>query len=216
MNRNVITANELNLGLNGTSAVTVQNPGTLNVNYLYLANGTTYQFTPTDSVGNLSMGNGDVTTAETSSILHSASVYGSGATLNLGANMSLSSYTTDGLFIPGALSVGNGATLDMHGFTVNSPDVNLGSATILDRATITAANLYISGGGAFNFMPSDSTGYLSVSGSTVTTAATGNITGSVDLFSGSTLNLNANLNLSGNLWLYGFEQYDQLQWLLGE
>jgi hypothetical protein len=81
--------------------------------------------------------------------------------------------------------------------------------------TLTATNLEV-GNNTFNLLSTDSvTNYYlhnatstlnsSVSflhlenGSNATTSAAGNVTGGVEVFSGSTLNLGGNLNLSGNL-----------------
>jgi fibronectin-binding autotransporter adhesin len=104
--------------------------------------------------------------------------YGSGTsgTLNLGGNT---------LAITGSLFLGQGGT----------GVLNEGGGSF------TATNAYVQGGNTLSFGASDVVSYvqLSGSGSGATTAATGNITSSIDVYSGSTLTAGANLNLSDHL-----------------
>ena len=117
MNGNAVSANEVLLGYYGSSAVTVQNQGTLTANNLYLGNGTSYHFLSSDAVGILGVyGGSSATTATVGNITGTANVY-NGSTLNLGANLSLS----------GTLAVEDqGSVLNMNGYAVNANQVDLG------------------------------------------------------------------------------------------
>ena len=148
------------------------------------------------SVANLDMELGSVVnTVPGSSVTTSISVY-DGSTLNLGANLNTS----------GIITIGGGSTFNMNGYTVDPTQVLLGwtapyvPVIIENQGTIIAGGLYLGNQITYNLLPTDSVGYLAVSsGSDVSTAATSNVSGSVDLFNGASLTLVRNLNLSGYL-----------------
>jgi hypothetical protein len=155
------------------------------------------------------------TTTTVGNITSSANV-DSASTLNLGANLSLT----------GNLDVEDtGSAVHMNGNNISANQIFLGwndsHAVTLDRGatpgSLTTSNLYVYGS-TFNLLPTDAVTNFYVSngsttlnsgvavsflqlqsGSTGTTMATGNITGSVNVDSASTLNLGANLSLTGNL-----------------
>jgi hypothetical protein len=144
----------------------------------------------------------------------------SGSTLNLGANLSLS----------GSLDVENtGSVVHMNGNNISASSILLGwdsnQAVTLDRGTtpgsLTASNLYVADN-TLNLLPTDkvtnfflsnSTTTLNsgvavssltlVNGSSGTTTTTGNVTVSISVGGGGTLNLGANLNLTGNMDVEG-------------
>jgi len=228
MNGYSINAYQVFLGYyGGGNPVTIENQGTLTAGYLTIGGGTTYNLLASDSVSNFYVGggtstlnsnvsyleltSGSVTTTATGSVTGGADVYG--GTLNLGANLSLGNY--------GSLTVeGFSSTLNMNGHSVNAYQVDLGyyqgsGINLENRGTITATYLY-AGNTTFNLNATDSVtnfyltnaasmlnsgvSYVQLSNfSVATTTPTGSVTGSADVYSGSTLNLGANLNLSNNL-----------------
>jgi hypothetical protein len=130
-----------------------------------------------------------------------------GSTLNLGADMNLSSN-----FIADAQNL----TLNMNGHALSASGINLGynsgfAPSIANRGALTAATLLV-GNATFDLNATDSvTSFLLnkatstlhsnvssldlANGSVATTTASGSVTGSVDILTGSTLHLGANLNL---------------------
>jgi hypothetical protein len=144
----------------------------------------------------------------------------SGSTLNLGANLSLS----------GAMDVkGTGSVVNMNGNNISAGTIYLGwneqLVVTVNRGTTPgslSATSFLVYGQDLNLLASDqvtnfylndasttfnsgaSVSYLDLlGGSTATTTAAGNITGAVSVFSGSTLNLGANLSPSGSLDVEG-------------
>jgi hypothetical protein len=136
------------------------------------------------------------TTAAVGNITGNANIL-SGSTLNLGADLSLT----------GQLDVENvGSAVHMNGHNISAGTILLGQfgdqAVTLDRGTpagsLTATNLYIAQG-TLNLIAADAITNLNLDNqATVTTAATGNVTGAVNVTTGATLNLGANLN-AGNI-----------------
>jgi hypothetical protein len=96
-------------------------------------------------------------------------------------------------------------TLDLGGNTLSVTrgiTIDLGKGAIVDDGgSYTSASLEVRGANAYSFGPLDSVGSLEADdGSTVTTAATGNIQNNVTVYGGptpTTLNLGADLNVSG-------------------
>ncbi len=136
-----------------------------------------------------------------------------GSTLTLGANLS----------ITGTLAVeDSGSVLDMGGHSITANEVHLGyfdgvPVTLENRGALSVTNLYVGNGKTFNLIAADSVTnffvdkgvtttlnsgvtYLQVAGgSSATTTAAGSISGAVSVYSGSTLTLGTNLNISGLL-----------------
>ncbi len=228
MNGHTLNAAELFLGWSGSSAVTLQNPGNIDVGSLYVGNGQTFNINASDtvtsfslsggsstlnnSVGTLNLYNGaTATTTATGSVTTNAGVF-SGSTLNLGANMNLA----------GSLGVeDSGSVLNMNGHTLNAAELFLGwsgssAVTLQNPGNIDVGSLYVGNGQTFNINASDTVTSFSLSGgsstlnnsvgtlnlyngATATTTATGSVTTNAGVFSGSTLNLGANMNLAGSL-----------------
>ena len=139
----------------------------------------------------------------------------SGSALNLGANLSLS----------GSIDVENtGSVVHMNGNNISADTILLGwydgQGVTLDRGTtpgsITATNLYLAGS-TLNLLPTDNVTNFTLSnaattlnsgvavssltlesGSVGTTTTTGNVTANLSVLA-STLNMGANLSLTGSL-----------------
>jgi hypothetical protein len=89
------------------------------------------------------------------------------------------------------LNIGNALTIGLSG--------GLGTVVEGPGGSFTASAVNVESSNSFTFGAKDATAILSVfSGSTATTTAVGNVTRDVNVFSGSTLNLGANLNLGSS------------------
>ena len=196
-NNNSITANRILLGWNGTTPVNIQDQGTINTSGLYLGNGMTYNFKPNDSIGYLALENNAAATTNASApnagnLTGSVDIF-TGSTLNLNQALNLSGY----LNVQDA-----GSTLNANGNAISANQIYLGwngnsPVNLLGQPTISANSLYIGNGMTYNFNQADAVGYLGLNNASAITGAAGNVTGSVDLLNGCTLNLGANMNLSG-------------------
>ncbi len=207
------------LGWNDSQPVTVLNRGPITAATLDVsAPGQTFNLVAADAVTNFNLNGGTTTlnsavssltlsnssqaaTTLSGSVTGSVTLGGS-STLTLGAAMALS----------GNLNVGPYSTLNMAGHALSAATVFLGQGigpvTVLNNGPLTASTLNVASGSVFNFSASDSVGTLNLSNSAqATTAATGNVTGSVTVGSSSTLTLGAAMTLSSNLDL---EQYSTL------
>ena len=140
-----------------------------------------------------------MTTAAVGNVIYGANVSG-GSTLTLGADLSTSIYsngTSNNVDIQD-----QGSTLNMGGHSLLTGTLYLGyygssSVTLEDRGTITAGTLNLGNAQAFTFGAADSVGFLNLNGgSSVTTAAVGNVIFGVNVNDGSTLTLGANLSTS--------------------
>ena len=187
------------------------------------AGGGTFNLLPTDSIGLFHLSNGSTTLNNTSTMFEFAltnatatttsgtnildfAFVQSRSTLNLGAN--LTNLQLGYLDVEDA-----GSAVHMNGYNINVPTIYLGwndgQAVTLDRGTtpgsLTATDLYVGGGTNLNLIAADAITNLHVADSSVTTAATSNVTGSVELY-GTTghasMPLGADLNLGGNLDIY--------------
>ncbi len=213
----------------GSPPVTIENRGAITATYLYTGNGnfninsgdsiTNYYLshgttTLNGSVTNLELdSNSAATTTATGAPTANASVY-TGSTLTLGANLTLSS----------TLDVeGTGSTFDMGGHTLNANFVGFGFSgttpvTIENRGAIddgptsrwvtwhsistrtTRSPTSYLNNASTTLNASVSVSYLELDhGSVATTTAVGNVTSSILVDTGSTLNLGCTLNLSGSL-----------------
>jgi hypothetical protein len=187
--------------------------GSFTATNLYVQNGNSLTFGANDAVSYLQLQNGSsATTTATGNITGNIDVY-SGSTLTAGADLNLTGY----------LNVqDSGSTLNMqgHNITANQPLFGwYGSSavTLQNLGNIAATSLYVGNGMTFNLTSADTVtnfylnshatstltnnvSYLQLqNGSSATTAATGSVTGSVDVYNGSTLTAGANLNLTGYL-----------------
>ncbi|HEV3256609.1 MAG TPA: hypothetical protein VG013_07015, partial [Gemmataceae bacterium] len=172
----------------GTGSFTAQNLLVSNGNSLTLGTG--------DAVNFMSLDTGSSgTTAATGNVTVGAQVF-AGSTLTLGADMNLS----------GSLDVEQNSTLNMGGHAVTANTIQLGynngQPTTLNRggagATLTAQNLFV-GNQTLGLVAADSVTNLYLANASATTAAVGNVTGSAQVFGGSTLTLGADMNLTGFL-----------------
>jgi fibronectin-binding autotransporter adhesin len=226
---NTITANEVLFGWNGSSAVTLQNLSNITATSLLIGNGLNFTVGSSDTITNLYLNTNAVGTLDNNvsylqlnngssasttalgTVTGSIDVY-SGSTLTLGANLSLS----------GNLNVQDGSTFNAAGNTITAGAVLFGwngssAVTLQNLSNITATSLYIGNGLNFTvgsidtitnfYLNTNAVGtldnnvsYLQLNnGSSASTTALGTVTGSIDVYSGSTLTLGANLSLTGNL-----------------
>jgi hypothetical protein len=166
--------------------------------------GTSFSFGTADAVSGIDIETGStLTTAATGNITAGGSV--ASATLNLGANANL----TSGLNVEDT-----GATLNLAGnnlttsgtlwlgyFRASAVGLNRGSGT---PGTLTVSNLDLGNSQNLPLIAGDAITNIDIeNGSTLTTAATGNITSGGSIVSGATLNLGANASLSGGLNVEG-------------
>ena len=189
MGGNSLTAYELLLGWNGTSAVTLANRGALTLTNLLVGNGMAFNINSGDSVGNFALSGGTSTlnaTVGTISLSNGASAtttaaggisnasFGqsnveSGSTLTLGANLNMNN---------GILNVqDSGSKLDMGGNSLTAYELLLGwngtsAVTLANRGALTLTNLLVGNGMAFNINSGDSVGNFALSGGTSTLNAT--------------------------------------------
>jgi hypothetical protein len=122
------------------------------------------------------------------------------ATVTLTQNQSAGNLTLgDGSGTSGTLKLGSN-TLTIGDTLTIGLNGGLGTITEGSGGSFTAATVNVESGNTFAFGSGDVTTNLNLySGATGTTAATCNVTGSIMDYSGSTLNLGANLSLSGSL-----------------
>ncbi len=203
-------------------------------------NSSTFNLTATDNVTNLYLDNA-TSTFQTGASVQTLGVFGNtiaatsatgnatvnvyvyhGSTLNLGADLALSSE----LYLQG--------TLNANGYGINAPNVYLGesggSATLNNRGPIFSANLVVSSANSpalatFNLTGADSVANFTLdnvrttfppnvtilnlslntvsTGSTAATSSSGNIANSAVVGPGSTLNLGADLNMYSYLDVQG-------------
>ncbi len=207
-------------GDQGIGAIS-ESGGSFTAGAVLIGHGNSLSFGASDVTSVLDVYSGSTaTTAATGNVTSSVNVY-SGSTLNLGANLNLSSFSP-------VLDVENtGSVLNMNGHSISSDYILLGwndsQAVTLDRGTTPgsiSANLLevYGGGGTFNLLPSDKVGFFALSdgsttlnsgvavgslslqnSATATTTSSSNISGDVTVTTGSTLNLGANLSLTGSL-----------------
>jgi filamentous hemagglutinin len=217
LNGHTLSASRINLGINGVPT-TVQNRGALTATNLNV--GMSFNLNAADSVTNYSLNNAtstlnssvaslmaqnsSATTTPAGNVTGNVSLGNS--TLNLGANMTLS----------GTMNVDGSSTLNMNGYSLTAATIGLGS-TLLNRGVLAATFLQVSNQ-AFTLNASDTVANFSLNNATATLnsnisvgtlnltnsssatiTATGNVTATVGLFAASTLNVGANLILSGTM-----------------
>ena len=156
-----------------------------------------------DVTGLIDIENGGILSTTATGNITGGGAVANGATLNLGANMSLS--TSTGLNIE---STGAATTLNLNGYNLSAPTLDLGyfltSAVTLNRGsgtqgTLNLNKLYLGNGQNLTLIAGDvisgNPGGVNIyTGATLTTAATSNITTTVNMVDG-TLNLGANLSI---------------------
>lgn len=215
MNGHSLTAGSFYLGWESTSPVTLSNPGDINVGSLYVGNGQTFNINASDTVTNFNLSGGSsalnssvtnlflsngatAATTATGGVTGSINV-GTGSTFNLGTDLNIGG---------GQVNVqDSGSTFNMNGHSLTANGLLLGwdvnSAVMLSNpGTIGLTNFFLGNDQSFNFGTSDTVANITLAGaSTVTTTAAGNITATVDVQSGSTLTLGANLTLSFGLFI---------------
>jgi hypothetical protein len=198
-----LTATDLFLG-NGASLSLVAGDS---VKTLGLYHGTSNTLGSGVSVGSLLIAGGSTATTTNSGNVTTEVVIAGGSTLNLGAALNLSGTGP----AAGYLYVnGTGTTVHMNGNAINANVVVMGApgspnpvpAGTLDRGgaggVLNLATGLVVNDGTFNLAAGDKMEVLEAAvGSTVTTAATGNVTVDVAVAGGSTLNLGADLSLTG-------------------
>jgi fibronectin-binding autotransporter adhesin len=204
------------IGQNGGIGTVNESGGSFTASNMYLESASTFAFGTKDVVNTLSVYSGSTaTTTATGNVTGNVNVL-SGSTLSLGANLS----------IAGSLDIENtGSIVHMNGNNISANTTLLGwygnQAVTLDRGTtpgsLTATNLYVADN-TLNLLTSDKVTnfYLSNStttlnsgvtvsflqlqdGSTGTTTTAGNVTDNVNVLTGSTLNMGANLTLTGTM-----------------
>ena len=225
---NPVSANMVDLGYNDGQPVAVQGRAPITAANLEVGN-MQFDLSSSDMVTNFSLSSGTSTLYSPVSSLSLSN--SSRATTTPAGNVSgyvnvdLSSTLTLGapLTLSSQLDVERNSTLDMAGNPLSAPTVYLGwsygqPVAVLNRGPINAANLYVYGQ-AFDLSSSDAVTNFSLGGGTSTlnspvsslylygaqavTTASGNVTGTVILFSTSTLTLGASMTLSGDLSVYG-------------
>jgi hypothetical protein len=146
-----------------------------------------------------------LTTAASANISSNVVMSVIGGTLNLGANMNIGSNSMT--------VAGTGATLNLAGHNLTASALSLGyistPVVTFERGTgtqgaLNVGTLYIGNSQNLALISTDRIGTAYIVGGTLTTAASANISGNVNLGISSsgldgTMNLGANLSLSGNL-----------------
>jgi hypothetical protein len=210
----VLTANKLYLGSSyGSGSLLESAGGSFSVHNMEVdpayGGSNSLSFGPSDTVSSVTLAGTSATTVATGNVTGeldtSAGRNGTGYSfpaISLGADLQLSgNFTAD----TGSVS------LNGHSITTSAIILaGVGHAVSFDRGPnpgyLTANTLSIGetphGGMPFSFIPTDSFANVYLSGSTVSTAASSNITGSLSL-DYSTVNLGADLNLSGTLEIQG-------------
>ena len=184
----------LTIGLVGGLGVMQRSTGSFSASTVNVESSNNFTFGSGDITGTLNAYSGsNVTTASTGNVTNDVNVY-SGSTLNLGANLNLGAGQLD--------LENNGSVLNLNGFNASAGSILIGQfgdqPVTVERGvggTLTAGTLYVANN-TLTLASSDVTTNLYLNnGATVTTAATGNVTGQVEVYSGSTLNLGASVNL---------------------
>ena len=208
---NVLTiGGNLNIGQNGGIGTLNEGGGSFTAQSASIGNGSSLAFGANDVVTSLGLAGGaSATTAAEGNIASSVTV-ATGSTLTLGANLNLG---------PGSLNVqDSGSVFNAQGHSISGGPVFFGAngssaVTLLNLGNITANQFFVGNGMNFNINSNDTVNQFVLSngasstlnsnvttlvltgGSTATTTATGAPVGGVEIDTGSTLTLGANLNL---------------------
>jgi hypothetical protein len=219
LNGHNLSAGTLDLGFFGTSSVTLNRgsgtPGTLSLNSLNLANGQNVTLVAGDNItgggingvggtGAITLNGGAIlSTVSATNVTCTVNVVAS--TLNLGANMNIGNQT---------VNEATGGTVNLNGHNLAASFYLLGYAgtgtVTLNRGsgtpgTLTIGNLFIGNGQNLTLIAGDtvSTGDLGITvatNATLTTSTTSNISNNVvNVVTGGTLRLGANLSTTGTL-----------------
>jgi hypothetical protein len=196
------SAGTLWLGYFHSSPVILQRgggtPGTLTLGNLDLANSQSLALVAGDTIANIDIEGGASLTTAASGNITGGGVVLSGATLNLGSDMKLS----------GNLNIeGPGSTLNLAGHNLTAGTLGLGymqsSSVTFQRGggtpgTLTLDTLNLSNSQSVALVAGDAISNILVqNGASLTTAATGNVTVNANVVNGGSLNLGADMSLSG-------------------
>jgi len=210
-----ITADSLFLGWGGGTNVRFLNKGDLAITDLWVAS-QNFNLTAADRVTNfhlnngsssldasavvqnLYLSNGATTTTAAGNLTGSADI--SASTLTLGADLSVS----------GSVNVwGNNSTLNSQGHKITADALYLGfnggtNVRLLNKGELAVTNLYVYNQSQnMTLGAADRVANLRLWASTASTAAPGNVTGSVWLTNGGTLTLGTDLTVTGAIELDG-------------
>jgi PEP-CTERM motif len=216
-----LTTNTLDLGFNGSSAVTLTRgspAGALSLNTLNLGNGQSVTLVSGDRItgggvngvggtGDISIDTGaTLTTVSSQNVTCTVNIVGSGSALNLGASLSIGNQV---------VNAENGAAVNMAGHSITASEVVLGytgtSAATLNRGSptqgaLSIGSLYLGSDQTLALISNDrinagDNGVNVTGGSTLTTVSSQNISNNVvNVETGGTMNLGASLSLAaGNL-----------------
>ena len=183
------------MGEFGGAATIVHNGGYFTTPYLSVYNGNSLALAASDSITYIAAISGG-------SHLTTASSYNFSTALNLtvdtGSTLTLGSSTSVG----GTLDLEDGSTLDMGGHPLSANGIDIGwierqqPVNVLNRGPITVTYLQVAVQ-PFSLIPADAVTELNVANSgSVTTAAIGNVTSSVNLSTSSTLTLGSSMSIS--------------------
>ena len=230
---NTVSASTFRIGEAGGTGTVNHGGGSILTTNLSIASANSFVFDASDRTNSTSIFSAaNATTADAANIAESVSVSEANSTLNLGADLSLSG----SLDIRGNAGFGQTvATVDANGFSINANDIFVGrfgsegalnnadqiiarrdfevsgGTFTLDSNDSVARNVVASDGGSLNLDSATSAeGAMVMGGSTINTVASNNVSGGVSVFeANSTLNLGADLSLSGSLDIRGNAGFGQ-------
>ena len=193
----LVVLGSLYVGVGGGVGTIQESGGALDAVSAYVYNGNSLTLGTFDGVGYLQLNNGSTARTTTSGNIGGAIDVFTGSTLNLGNSINTGYSSGNYLNVQDS-----GSVLDMNGHSVTTGAIEFGwngssAVTIQNQGTIATQSFFLGNGMIYSFLSTDSVGIANVSGATLTTAATGNITADASVFLGGTLNLGANLNLIG-------------------
>jgi len=176
-------------GLYIDNGLLIANPGAIKVGQLWVRGGS-FPLGSADVVGGLYLFNSAVATTSNAGNITSYMYLYDTSTLNAGADLKLSS----------VVGVTGSAKLNMNSHRLDAAGLSLDDALgIVNPGTIKVQDFQLKGG-SFSLGSADVVGKLTLDNSaSLTTSHVGNIASDVSLKKASTLNLGADLKLSGNL-----------------
>jgi hypothetical protein len=211
-----ITADTLRIAWDGGTNVQLLNRGNLAVTNLFVAN-QTFNLIAGDQVANFNLSNGS-TNLGTAAGIQSLSLQGSsattassgnltgnvdvtvGSTVTLGADLTVSGYVN---------AAGDNSTIDAQFHKITADTLYLGynggtNVRLLNKGELAVTKLYVYNQTQnLSFGAIDRVANLTLYNAAASTAATGNLTGSVWITNGSTLTLGADLTVTGFIQVDG-------------